>query len=73
MNFDPLCAMEAVLRDAIETVEFTRLPKDLAYAQLVAEKIETIRGGDVKITLDLIGGKIYKTVEVEGIPRWLNT
>ncbi len=38
-----LKATEAVLRDAIEEAEFSRLPKDVAYAEMVANKVEGLR------------------------------
>lgn len=38
-----LRVVEATFRDAVEEAEFTRLPKDLAYCQMIADKMEALR------------------------------
>ena len=59
-NEELLKVAASVLRDAIFEAEFSHLAKDVAYAQMVANKVERLRAGiagrlPVKLTLVLIG------------------
>jgi hypothetical protein len=49
-NQELLTAVEAVLRDAVAEVEFTRKLKDLQYVLIVAQKVEDLRGKIVGVT-----------------------
>jgi hypothetical protein len=57
-------AAESVCREAVETAEFTRCGKDVAYVQLVAEKIEKLkakmdgRAQPMSVQVMLMGGRI---------------
>jgi hypothetical protein len=61
-------AAEFVLVQAVEEAEFTRSPKDLAYAETVANVVERRRAKlwkyDCcdKVTYDLIGGRVHAVV-----------
>lgn len=53
-----------VLAAAIATAEFTHLPKDVAYCNIVAEKVEFLRAKvgnhpPVTITMNLIDGRMH--------------
>lgn len=59
-----LTVAEAVLRDAIEEAEFTRKPKDIAYAQDVAQKTEKLRAKvdgrpPMEVRMYLENGRVY--------------
>lgn len=59
-----LTTAESVLVDVIAEVEFTRLPKDLAYAQAIVDRIEKRRAKNegrplMQIKLELRGGRVY--------------
>jgi hypothetical protein len=66
---DLLDAAERVLRDAVETAEFTRHPKDVQYVNIVSEKLEKHRAGmqgyavPIKRVFTLQGGRRRMMVE----------
>jgi hypothetical protein len=68
-------AAESVLRDAIYEAEFSRLPKDLAYAQVVAEKVENLKAKiagreAVSLRLEIVGGRMHIEYSMD-MPRFL--
>jgi hypothetical protein len=70
-----LMVAEAVLRDAVAEVEFTRKPKDLQYVLIVAQKVEDLRGKIVGVTpikverVYLQGARLVMELTQEGLGR----
>lgn len=68
-----LKVMESVLADAVVDAEFTRLPKDLTYAQTVSEKVEKLRAKidgrePVAVTLTMEGGRVCVSYRQDSLP-----
>lgn len=72
-----LVTTEAVLRDAIQEAEFSRLQKDLQYVLIVATKIEELKAKingynppvDVAV-VRLVDGRVEIMYTMNGIPRF---
>lgn len=70
-----LVRAENVLRDAIWEAEFSRLPKDLAYAQMVANKVEGLRAKracrlPVQLCLSFVGSRVHIEYSLATLPRF---
>jgi len=72
---DLLASAENALRDAIWEAEVSRLPKDLAYAQMVANKVEGLRAKrdcrlPVRLCLSFVGHRVHIEYSLAALPRF---
>jgi hypothetical protein len=72
-NEELLPVVEAVLRDAIFQAEFTRMPKDLEYAQMVARKADGLKAAlegrpPIGLNLELRDGRVFVRFTLDELP-----
>jgi len=67
-NEELLRNVELVLNDAVQEAEFTQRPKDVAYCQMVGQKLEDLRGHGMRVTTWLEGGRIVRELYMEKMP-----